>query len=510
MKKMRLILIAVIVCLFSCSIATAAVSSVYGDLNGDKNVNAIDFALLKKYLLDNSYVFPVENGAKYADLNGDGVVSVLDYALLKSYLLGKISTFPVESMINANIPWDWAGVIGTGQSLSVGVQGTPIETTTQPFNNITLSIKNLTVPPFDVNDASLKMVPLIEPVHNYATGYPSPYPGNICGETHHSAMANQITSLVRSAFGKDYITAHTVVGESGQGIVALRKGATDNGSTGRAYAATMFEVNAIKRLAAEAGKTYGVGAITIVHGETDSGNTLYEDELHKLWSDYNQDIKAITGQTQSIPLLVVQQHSCGGNGTSASLLAQWRVGVDYPGDIICIGPNYQNFYADDGVHLTAKGYQQLGEQFAKVYYQKVVLGKDWQPLQPTGAERTGNVIKVNFNVPEGPLVWDTKLPEPNQNNYGEWKNGKGFEVSTSNKRITISSVQISGNSVIITCDGELPSTGVKVGYAFNAEGTRRPSGTYRWGLLRDSDQFKGYTSGNVIPNYCVSFEMDVN
>ena len=97
-----------------------------------------------------------------------------------------------------------------------------------------------------------------------------------------------------------------------------------------------------------------------------------------------------------------------------------------------------------------------------------------------------------------------------ENNYREWKNGKGFEVSTPNKRITINSVQISGNSVLITCDGDIPSTGVKVGYAFNAEGTKRTDGTYRWGLLKDSDQFKGYTSGNVIPNYCVSFEMDVN
>ncbi|HEY9062612.1 MAG TPA: hypothetical protein VIO64_19250 [Pseudobacteroides sp.] len=47
--------------------------------------------------------------------------------------------------------------------------------------------------------------------------------------------------MVKSAGGTDYITVHTVIGEAGQGYVALKKGATDTGSVGRAYAASMFE-----------------------------------------------------------------------------------------------------------------------------------------------------------------------------------------------------------------------------------------------------------------------------
>jgi len=48
----------------------------------------------------------------------------------------------------------------------------------------------------------------------------------------------------------------------------------------------------------------------------------------------------------------------------------------------------------------------------------------------------------------------------------EWRNGKGFEVTANGSRVTINSVEISGNSVIITCASELPAWGVKVGYAF--------------------------------------------
>ena len=173
------------------------------------------------------------------------------------------------------------------------------------------------------------------------------------------------------------------------------------------------------------------------------------------------------------------------------------------------GPTYYHTYAVDAVHLTSSGYQQLGEKYAKVYYEKVVLGNDWKPLQPISAEQSDKTITVKFHVPKPPLAWDTILPEPNQKGLTEWKNGKGFEVSTTSGRIPIESVQISGDSVIITCDRALPSTGVKVGYAFTSGGATRPGGTYRWGLLKDSDPFVGSTTKTVQPNYCVSFEVPV-
>jgi hypothetical protein len=45
--------------------------------------------------------------------------------------------------------------------------------------------------------------------------YPAHYPVNIYGETPHSAMATQITALVmKAAAMHDYVTVHTVVGES--------------------------------------------------------------------------------------------------------------------------------------------------------------------------------------------------------------------------------------------------------------------------------------------------------
>jgi hypothetical protein len=412
--------------------------------------------------------------------------------------------------------WDWAGVIGTGQSLAVGVFGTPEIATDEPagYHNLKLFLNGLVVPPFDPTSSLLKMVPLDEPLRSFSTMYPEAYPGNIDGETPHTAMADQITTLYLAAGGADYVTAHTEVGESGQGYVELQKGADPTttpppGTAGLAYAASMFEAQAITNLAGAAGKTYGVGAIIITHGENDAGNTGYEADLVRLWTDYNQDLPAITGQTISIPMLVSQQDSTPdtAGSTSASTLAQWMVGVDHPGDIICSGPKYQYPYYSDAtnkpVHLTATGYDQLGEKYGQVYFQKVVMGQDWQPLQPMNVSVNGNVITVQFHVPVPPLVWDDVLPPP-PTDVPEWMNGRGFEVRSAGAPATIASVGT--DSVQITVNGAVSSLNSSIGYAFTANSAPAPGGTIRWGQLRDSDPFVGSTSGVPQPNYCVAFQ----
>jgi hypothetical protein len=214
-------------------------------------------------------------------------------------------------------PFDWMGVVGTGQSLSVGAEGNPLLSTKQPYKNLKLALGGAMVPPYDPSAASLMMVPLVEPIRPAAPAYPGAYPLNIYGETPHTAMANQISALFTAQKGEgDYQTVHTVIGESGMGIAIINKAAAQTSNMGHAYPATLFEAQAIKQLATAAGKTYAVGAIILTHGEADCCGTGYEAAIHQLWQDYNTDLKAITGQTQSIPLLVTQQQSIPNNAGS--------------------------------------------------------------------------------------------------------------------------------------------------------------------------------------------------
>jgi hypothetical protein len=404
--------------------------------------------------------------------------------------------------------WDWSGVIGTGQSLAVGQYGLPAKATSQPYGNLKLSTGSA-IWPLDPADPSFTMVPLIEPIGRLATDYPSAYPTNIAGETPHAVTANQITALYMQASGSDYVGVHGEFGENGQCLNYLVKNATPMGVNGRAYAASLMETQAITRLAQAAGKKYGVAAIILTHGECDAGNSSYESGLHQLWSDYNTDIAAITGQTQPLLLIVSQQNSV--NDSAASTLAQWKLGVDYPSDVVCSGPKYQYPYHEaDHVHLETDGYERLGEKYGQVYFERVILGHAWQPLQPTSVERAGALITVHFHAPVLPLVWDDTFQPPHQD-IPEWKEGKGFEVRSAAGRETIASVSIACDSVQITIANP-DATNLHVGYALTGATTAMSSpfvGTFRWGLLRDSDPFVGSTTHQPQPNYAVAFELPV-
>ncbi|HEX3693924.1 MAG TPA: dockerin [Polyangia bacterium] len=388
------------------------------------------------------------------------------------------------------------GVIGTGQSLAVGNLGVPVNTVDSVFHNLKISLgQSNGSPPFDPNDASLSLVPLTEPIRALVplAAYPSAYPANIFGETPHSFMANQISTLYAPWNQGEYVTVHSVVGESGQGIAVISKGAPDTGRTGRAYAATLFEVKAIARLAKAAGKTYGVGAIIFTHGEEDATNKNYGAAVHQLWSDYNADLRVITGQTTSIPMLLTQQHSAPFTAGSAadSTQAAWRLGVMYPGDIVCAGPKYQYQYQSEGRHLTTPGYDRLGAKYAEIYYQTIALGRQWQPLQPKSAVKNGKTITIDFNVPVGPLNWDENIPPPHQTTMTEWAKGRGFEVRNASGRATIDSVAIVGSTVVLTLAADSQASGWVVGYATVQDDAGQMAGPTRGrrGQLRDSDPF---------------------
>jgi hypothetical protein len=433
---------------------------------------------------------------------------VLSLFFLCATLAGCSSvTTNLRSRGAADLPWDWSGIIGTGQSLSVGARGMPVLSTNQPYHNLKLSTDHLRWP-VSPNDPHLTLMPLVEPVGRLARwGPPSSWPVNIYGETPHSAMANEITALVRAIADRDFVSVHCAVGEGGKGIIYLKKNPVKKGVSGRSYEAAMIATKAIARLAKAAGKTYGVGAIIVTHGETDATNADYESELRQLWSDYNTDIRAITGQKQKIQMIVSQQNSCADR--SASTLAQWKIGVDYPADFVCSGPKYQYPYAPDCIHLTADGYRELGEKYGQIYYQRVILNKNWQPLEPVSIERRGRTITVQYHVPVPPLVWATNFELPHQSS-AEWKKGKGFEVcSAGGDKVAIASVVISGDTVVINCASD-PGPGAQVSYAMIGEKSRMTvpfPGTFRWGLLRDSDPFVGAETGLAQPNYSVAFEM---
>jgi hypothetical protein len=430
---------------------------------------------------------------------------------------------PEEPVLNT--PWELTGIIGTGQSLSVGAMAGNItaKATMPAYNNLKLSLGAAAVPPFNSDDPALSLAPLVEPIRAINPAYPSAYPGNLDGESPHTAMAAEITALAKASNLSDLVTVHTVVGESGQGMTVINKAAMEMNpsattSQGRAYQASLFEARAIARLAQGQSKSYGIGGIFLTHGETDAGSGTYENDMLQLWTDYNADLKAITGQTQSIPLFTNQQHGAymymAGQppaNINPSTLQQWKAGVDHPEAIVCVGPKYQYPYYTDFLHLVPLGYELMGEKYGQAYFQHVVRGIPWQPLQPLGntVARNGRVITLDFHVPVPPLAWDEVMPKPHQSDLTEWAQGRGFEVRMGTTRVAIESVAlVDEDTVQITCAADVPA-GATLGYAATSDGAAISGMSTRWGNLKDSDPFVGDFTQMAQPNYSVAFELPV-
>src|SRR5207244_7152347 len=140
--------------------------------------------------------------------------------------------------------------------------------------------------------------------------------------------------------------------------------------------------------------------------------------------------------TFPIPLLVTQQHAREiGVGTRAiGTFAQWQASVEHPGAVVCVGPKYQYDYIGDLLHLTNEGYERLGEKLGQAYFQHVVRGAPWRPLEPIAATRHGRGVAVRFRVPVAPLAWDERIPA---SAHPAWARGRGFELRAGDQPLAI-------------------------------------------------------------------------
>jgi len=408
--------------------------------------------------------------------------------------------------------WDLNGVLGTGQSLSVGANGTPLRATQPSFHNLKLDLGSRFKPATEPDDPELGLVPLCEPIRSLTSRYPGPYPRNIFGETPHTAMASQITALFLAKTGGagDYVTVHSVVGESGQGMRVIAKGATRTDDTGHAYAASLFEARAIARIARAAERSFGVAAVVLTHGETDGSSPRYLDELLELARSYDADLRLVTGQSQPVVLLATQQSSCPTEPGTVTLssLAVLAASERAPGRVVCVGPRYQYPYVDDGIHLSALGYDQLGEKYGQIYFERVVCGRDWQPLAPRRVERADRVIELGFHVPVPPLRWDegaAALPSARP----EWDRGRGFELSADGAPLVIEEATLIDSRVRLRYAGE-PRGPLLVRYAQSAVRARGDGRSWRSGALCDSDPFVGAVTRLPQRNFAVMFERAVS
>jgi hypothetical protein len=218
------------------------------------------------------------------------------------------------------------------------------------------------------------------------------------------------------------------------------------------YKTSLDDVRRAMKLAKAEGKRFELAALCWMQGEANGGPTggikptrwddemprpqgqeWYRDQLiayRKQWSD---DIRAITGQRDEIPMFTYQTLGPAGE---AQLMA-----ADKDPNIYMVGPHYAmpsalnsrrpgGIYGDP-IHLSADAERWLGQQFSKAIQEVSYTGGNWEPLRPKKASvETGRMsVLMEFNVPHPPLVLDnTFLPRQESAMSGGYSSLHGFQL----------------------------------------------------------------------------------
>jgi hypothetical protein len=384
-------------------------------------------------------------------------------------------------------------VLGSGQSLRYGAEGSPPITTTSRYKGL--------MPGNDIRAINGSLNPLIAPVR----------------ETIDVGMSDYIFSRSSKYLPNILFTEN---GIPGAGYLSMKKG------TG-AYNELLGSVrNAVRQ---SPNKQVIVLAATIINGENDHCSSPFSrpflQDLLEWQSDIDADVRSITGQSQSIPFLLCQMSSFDFYGkllndscprTPATTLWQLEAARRYPDRFKLVTPKYCFDYATNiSVHLSASGYRHLGQYYGRVLLD-LMEGRDWMPLHPTKVSWLNPAtIRTTFAVPTGKLRWETSwVSQQTNNGFEYWETGDLIPAIQSTTLVD------DGKSVDIKLNAPARSGGGRLRYAYSIPpDPPRPPYSYPAnppvnacgrtygprGNLCDSETLTGF-DGQTLANYCVHFD----
>ncbi|MEO6077306.1 MAG: hypothetical protein ABIP54_00790, partial [Candidatus Andersenbacteria bacterium] len=334
----------------------------------------------------------------------------------------------------------------------------------------------------------------LRPLPKYGN-YIYEYPDNMAGEGPECGYANVLSSLS----GQRRIM--TNVGETAHSMDYIKKG-----GIGKAYQSFLDELVVNKALAAAQGwNSFIVSAVNLIHGEANCNDPAYKAQVVQFLIDLNTDVKAITGQSEDIIMLLSQQCALNATtlGRTISTVMCQELAAEQPTKFY-VAPRYQMFNVDqDGpahyrYHFDGVANRRNGELMGKVKDRGDRGLKT--TLKPLSATQSGAVIRIEFEVPVPPLQWANTLPAVHPL-VAEWINASGFEVEDNAGLITINSVRILGKAVEITCNST-PGAGGRVSYAMYQDAINYNTSIDlgRHGFLCDSDNFTSYSAQSIVCN----------
>jgi hypothetical protein len=224
-------------------------------------------------------------------------------------------------------------------------------------------------------------------------------------ETPCSGIADVIMSECVARFGTKPRMLFSAVGHGSARLVSSEGGGQSFTRGSDVHTSLLDLVSSAKHLAAAQGRELQVLAICFAqsrnHEPPEGLSRAYWNALLKLRVHYEADLQAITGQQESIPLLL-PQHNRGATRVAkypSTALAQLAA-ADTDPLVRCIGPTYP-FEAErsaDGKawRLSSDGYRRLGRLFGR-FIMDDVMGPSREPLRAISCRRVGpRKIHLNY------------------------------------------------------------------------------------------------------------------
>lgn len=360
----------------------------------------------------------------------------------------------------------YSHVMYFGQSLAAGVaSGSPI-TTTQPYSNVTFDGGTREFTSFS------SFIPLVEDTV----------------ETGVATACNKAVSMHIENGGEaaDMVLVGSSAAQGSKTIAQLEKEGTEDWYKDQ----FIVQLEAAKALDSD----YSLVAVPWFQGESDviipTSEAAYKADMQALIASINFDANTKNKGNGPVHMLTYQTLVRSRQETGI-VEAQRNAAIE--NDLIhTVIPIYHIEHATDDTHLTAGGYRHVGAYFGRAVYE-MKQGLVPQSLRPISATRRGTEIRVRMNVPTGPMVLDAT------NLYST--TDSGFAVEDATGVLTISTIAIDGDDVVITTS-TTPSGATEVRYALDYISGSVPTdypASAATGNLRDSTPGAIDVSGSAKP-----------
>lgn len=247
-----------------------------------------------------------------------------------------------------------------------------------------------------------------------------------------------------AATGQRHRAVAASFGHTGYTIAQLISG--ENAYTNLVAGVTEICVDVIA-----AGLTPKIRGVIFVQSEANfaASGSGYAATVGTLQTNLETSLKAVTGQTEAVPMFITQQSNFGSSGTGFAgsiaypILDQLSAHTTYADKVILASPMYQGeTISNSNLHYYGHQAWRWGAGVGNAVAAKIINGTTWNPVRPKTITVASNIVDIEFHVPSGALVLDTTNATNTADGF------YGFDFQQTGGTTTLTSVTLLNSTTV--------------------------------------------------------------